>query len=574
MKKSTYSLPLLMVLCMACNNTTPNVSPAVAADIIYYNGDIITMEGDTAAFAESVAVKDGKIVFVGSKSDADKIKGDSTVMNDLLGKTMLPGFIDPHSHFMFSLAMTVQANCFAPPVGPAKDPEGIIAALKELKVKRNIPAGELIIGYGYDENQMPKGKLLNRDDLDKVSTENPVMVIHVSGHGCVLNTAGLKKFGISAKTVTPAGGVIVRKPGTKEPYELIMETAYLPVFSNLPHPKPEELLQQIRDGQKFYAAAGVTTAQEGSTHKADVELLINAAKQKELFIDVVSFPFILEAHDILKAFPYSQYQTYGNHLKIGGVKIVSDGSPQGKTAFFTTPYITGGPGGEKNWKGEPGFPQDSMNLWMKWLYEEKIPVNIHANGDGAIDMLLKAHEYACNELKQPLDADRRTTIIHSQFVRKDQLEKYKAYHIIPSFFTEHTFYFGDTHIQNRGMEQAAFMSPVNSALKMGIPATNHTDFNVLPIDQMMVVWTAVNRTTRTGVLLGANERVTPYQALQCITLNGAHQYFEENSKGSLKAGKLADFVVLDHNPLKVDPLGIKDIKVVETIKEGKTIYKK
>jgi predicted amidohydrolase YtcJ len=573
MKKLFIPFALLVVMILAaCNNTT-NTSSNGTADAIYFGGDIITMEGDSATYAEAVAVTDGKIVFVGSKADAEKMKGDSTAMHDLQGKTLLPGFIDPHSHFMFSLAMTTQANCFAPPVGPAKDSDGIIAALKELKEKKNIPAGELITGYGYDENQMPNGRLLNRDDLDKVSTEHPVMVIHVSGHGCVLNTAGLKKFGINASTVTPEGGIIIRKPGTKEPYELIMETAYLPVFSNLPHPKPEELMQQLRDGQKFYAEAGVTTAQEGSTHKSDVGLLIDAAKQNNLLIDVVSYPFILEAQTILKDYPFAQYSSYSNHFKIGGVKIVADGSPQGKTAFFTTPFLTGGPSGEKNWKGEPTFPQDSMNAWVTWLYREKIQVNIHANGDAAMDMLLVAHEYACKELNQPLDADRRTTIIHSQFVRKDQLEKYKMYNIIPSFFTEHTFYFGDTHIQNRGMEQASFLSPLNSAFKMGIPATNHTDFNVLPIDQMMVIWSAVNRTTRTGVLLGADERVTPYNALKAITINVAHQYFEEDSKGSLVAGKLADLVILDQNPLKVDALKIKDIKVAETVKEGMTIYK-
>jgi predicted amidohydrolase YtcJ len=532
------------------------------------------MEGDSATYAEAVAVKDGKILFAGSKAEGEKMKGDSTLIIDLQGKTMLPGFIDPHSHFMFSLAMTVQANCSPPPVGNAKDPEGIIAALKELKTRRNIPAGELIIGYGYDENQMPNGRFLNRDDLDKVSTEHPVLVIHISGHGCVLNTAGLKKFGISSKTVTPAGGVIVRKPGTQEPYELLMEQAYLPVYSNLPKPKPDELMQQLRDGQKFYAEAGVTTAQEGSTHQADIALLTNAAKQNDLMIDVVAYPFILEARSFLNQYPFSQDKLYSNHFKVGGVKIVSDGSPQGKTAFFTKPFLTGGPGGEKNWKGEPNFSQDSMNIWLKWLYGEKVPVNIHANGDAAMDMLLTAHEYACKELNQPLDADRRTTIIHSQFVRKDQLDKYKTYNMVPSFFTGHIFYFGDAHKENRGMEQASFMSPLNSALKMGIPATNHTDFNVLPIDQMMVLWTAVNRTTRTGVLLGADERVTPYQALQCITINVAHQYFEENSKGSIKAGKLADLVILDKNPIKVDPADIKNIKVVETIKEGKTIFKK
>ena len=189
-------------------------------------------------------------------------------------------------------------------------------------------------------------------------------------------------------------------------------------------------------------------------------------------------------------------------------------------------------------------------------------------------MMFKAHEYACKELNQPLDADRRTTVIHSQFVRKDQLDKYKAYNITPSFYTEHTFFMSAAHIKNRGMEQASFISPVNSAYTLGLKPTNHTDFAVLPMDQMMTVWTAWNILTPDDKILGADEKITPYQAFQCITINGARQYKEENSKGSLKNGKLADLVILDQNPLKADPMKIKDIKVTETIKEGKTVYKK
>ncbi len=577
MKNTIKQIALVAIIFLsACNGGTTDkvvtgTTTSPTADAIYFGGDIVTMETDSAVYAEAIAVKDGKIVFVGSKADAEKMKGDSTVMNDLQGKTLLPGFIDPHSHFINALSMASQANCSPSPVGNANDVNGIVASLKDLQATKNIPKGELIIGYGYDENQMPAGKALNRDDLDKDFPDNPVMVIHISLHGAVLNSAALKKFGYSNKTVTPAGGVIVRKPGTNEPYGLIMETAFLPVFSNLPKPTPEQQLQQLKDGQMIYAAAGVTTAQEGATHKADVDILANGAKQNALFIDVVPYPFILDLPAVLKDHPFSDFGKYNNHLKIGGVKITCDGSPQGKTALFTTPYLTGGPAGEKNWKGEPTFPQDSLNAWVKMLYENKIQLIIHGNGDGAIDMILKAHQYASGNDSA---ADRRTTVIHSQFVRQDQLDKYKLYNIIPSMYTEHTFFFGDTHIKNRGMKQASFISPLNTALKMGIPATNHTDFSVLPIDQMMVVWTAVNRTTRSGVLLGADERVTAYQALLCITINAAHQYFEEGSKGSIKEGKLADLVILDQNPIKIDPVKIKDIKVVETIKEGKSIYKK
>jgi predicted amidohydrolase YtcJ len=165
-------------------------------------------------------------------------------------------------------------------------------------------------------------------------------------------------------------------------------------------------------------------------------------------------------------------------------------------------------------------------------------------------------------------------VIHSQFVRPDQLDKYVAYKFIPALFTEHTFYFGDTHVRQRGKEQAYFLSPMRAAIDRGLRPTNHTDFNVSPLDQMFVIWTAVNRVSRGGEVIGPDQRVTPMEALEAITINAAYQCFEEATKGSIEVGKLADLVILDRNPLTVDPMAIKDIRVVETIKEGKPIYRR
>jgi predicted amidohydrolase YtcJ len=284
-------------------------------------------------------------------------------------------------------------------------------------------------------------------------------------------------------------------------------------------------------------------------------------------IDVIAFPFILDLDKVLEKNPVSTFGKYVSHVKLGGVKITSDGSPQWKTAFFTTTYLTGGPGGEKNWRGEPTFPEPELKAMVKKVYDLGLPLNIHANGDAAIDGILAAHEYAA---AGNLSKQRQTVVIHSQFVRLDQLDKYVAYSITPSFYTEHTYYFGDTHVLNRGKEQAFFSSPMRTAIDKGLRPTNHTDFVVAPLDQMFVIWTAVNRISRSGVVMGPDQRITPLEALKAVTINAAYQYSEEKSKGSLENGKLADLVILDKNPLKVDPLTIKDIKVVETIKE---IYK-
>jgi hypothetical protein len=561
-------LALAALIVMAgCSAGGP--APEKVAEAIYFGGDIVTMN-QAQPVAEAVAVKDGKILAVGTWAAIEKAhKGAGTRIVDLAGKTLLPGFIDPHSHYINALSMADQVNVFAPPAGPAQDVDAIVAALTAFRDERKIPAGELIMAYGYDDTAMPDGRLLNRDDLDAGLPDNPVMVGHVSLHGAVLNSAALKQYGISTATKTPPGGVIVRKPGTNEPYGLIMETAYLPIFAALPKPTAEQEIAWTTAGQLIYAAAGVTTAQEGATHASDVALMKRAAAADAHIIDVVAYPFILDLDAVLKDTPVGSFGKYDKHLKLGGVKVTLDGSPQGRTAFFTTPYLVDGPGGEKNWRGELPFSQDTVNKWFKRVYDLGLPLLVHANGDAAIDVLLGAHEFAA---AGSLDKARRTTIIHSQFVRPDQLDRYVAYRMIPSFFTEHAYYFGDTHVRQRGKEQAYFLSPMRAAIDKGLRPTNHTDFNVSPIDQMFVVWSAVNRVSRGGEVIGPDQRVTPLEALQAITIDAAYQYFEEGTKGSIEAGKLADLVILDRNPLTVAPMAIKDIKVIETIKEGKTIY--
>jgi hypothetical protein len=563
----TLTLSLVVIL-LAAGCTTPKSE--IAADTIYANGDIVTIN-DAQPSVEALAVKDGKILAVGARSELERThKGSATKLVDLEGKTLLPGFLDPHSHYINALSVANQVNVFAPPAGPGKDVAAIVAQLVKFRDVRKIPEGELIIAYGYDDSSMPGGRLLNRDDLDKDFPNHPVMVGHVSLHGAVLNSAALKRFGFSVTTKTPPGGIIVRKPGTNEPYGLIMETAFLPVFSSLPAPTPVQEVEWSKAGQMLYAAAGVTTAQEGATHAKDLALMQRAAAAGANSIDIVALPFILDLEAVLKDNPPSSFGQYKNRLKLGGVKITLDGSPQGRTAFFTTPYLVDGPDGQKDWKGELPFSQAQVDAWFKQVYGNQLQLFVHANGDAAIDVLLRAHESAA---AGSLDLDRRTTVIHSQFVRLDQLDGYVKYKLIPSLFTEHTFYFGDTHVKQRGKGQAYFLSPMRTAIDKGLRPTNHTDFNVSPLDQMFVVWTAVNRVSRGGEVIGPDQRITPLEALKAITINAAHQYFEEKSKGSLEAGKLADLVILDRNPLKVLPMEIKDIKVIETIKEGRSIYK-
>jgi predicted amidohydrolase YtcJ len=463
-----------------------------------------------------------------------------------------------------------QVKLYPPPAGPGKDVPSIVTEIKRFATSHNIPKGAMIAGYGYDDTVMPDGRLLNRDDLDAAFPDNPVRIDHVSMHGAVLNGLALKQFGIDAGTKTPPGGVIVRKPGTNEPWGLIMETAYLPIFEKTPPLTPEQEIERTKMAQLMYAEAGITTAQEGATHLSQIETIKRATEAGANIIDVVAFPFITDLDKIVAAFPVAGWGRYDKHFKIGGVKITIDGSPQGRTAAFTTPYLTGGPGGEKNWKGELVAPQEVVNQALEKVYALGVPVLFHANGDAAIDALIKAHEFAAAD---DLTKNRNVTVIHAQFTRKDQIPLYVKYGIRPSFYTLHTYYFAEAHIANRGPEQAMYISPMRDAIAAGLHPTNHTDAVVAPLDQMFMLWSAVNRVSRAGAPIGPDQRVTPQEGLAAMTLWAAEQYGEQNAKGSLAVGKLADLVILDGNPLEVDKMAIKDIKVLETIKEGTTIYR-
>ena len=210
-----------------------------------------------------------------------------------------------------------------------------------------------------------------------------------------------------------------------------------------------------------------------------------------------------------------------------------------------------------------------MKKWAQYCYDNNLQVMIHANGDAAIDYLIKLHREVAGD--DPAK-DRRTVCIHCQFIRPDQIAEFKKLNLIPALFTDHTFFFGDTHVANRGSKQASFISPMRSVIDAGLRPTNHTDAFVVPVNQLLTVWTAVNRPLRSGGTLGADQGISPFEALKAITINAAYQYREEASKGSIAKGKLADFVILSADPNTVDPMTIKEIAVLETIKEGATIF--
>ncbi|PLW67252.1 amidohydrolase [Pseudohalioglobus lutimaris] len=537
----------------------------LTADQIFSGGPIVTMDTSQPA-AEAVAIRAGKIMAVGPLVEIDKLKTAQTEMVDLAGHTLVPGFIDGHSHFSMATTSANWANLSGAPVGNASDIAGVIAELQAQAELNGIAPGDWLVGFGYDADTLSDGRHMTRDDLDAAFPDNPVIAVHVSFHGAVLNSQAFAAIGYDDTTPTPEGGVIVRREGSNEPLGLVMETAWFPAARALPQPQGDVRFENIKLAQALYARNGVTTAQDGATSMENFSLFKEASQRGDLYIDLVA----LGNAEELTAFTAEKasYADYDGRLKLGGIKILTDGSPQGKTAFFTEPYLTGGPGGEEGWRGEPTAPPETIEQLLGDVYGAGMRAFVHANADAAVDMVLNAHKKHADKAGD----DSRTVIIHSQFIRHDQLEDYARYGMVPSFFSNHAFFWGDVHVKNLGLERAHFLSPMKSASDLGIHFTNHNDYIVTPMDQLLTVWSAVNRVSRSGEVIGPQERITAEQALRAITLDGAWQNHEEDSKGSITPGKLADLVVLDANPLTVDPMAIRDIEVLATYKEGLKIY--
>jgi len=557
------SFAVVFALGMLVSGCKPS-GPAIVADAIYAGGPIVTVN-DVQPDAEALAVKDGRIVAVGPKAEVEKAhKGQTTKLVDLGGRTLAPGFVDGHAHFLGFGSQAVGANLLAPPDGTINTIDDLVAKLQEFAKGPDVGRTGWIFGLGYDDALL--GRHPTREDLDKVSTEIPVIAVHISGHFSAMNSAGLAKVGYTAATKDPEGGIIRRRPGTKEPNGVLEELASIPVMiPAINAQKPEDKDYFLKKGLELAKSFGYTTTNEGRLMAFQQADLVSAAERGLLDIDVMSYADYT-AKDVLPLIS----KTYKDRYRVAGVKITLDGSPQGRTAWRTTPYLLPPDGQKKGYKGYPAIPDTKVvAAVVDEAYQKGWPVHVHANGDAAIDQMIEAIRPAQQKYGP---GDRRHTLIHGQFLRKDQIPVLKELQIFPSLFPMHTFYWGDWYDQIIGPELAQQISPMRSVLDAGMIATSHTDAPVALPNLMQVMWATVNRTSRSGKVMGPDERLTPIEALKAITLWGSYEHFEEKTKGSLEPGKLADMVILSDNPLTINPTRINTIVVLETIKEGKTVY--
>ncbi len=563
-------LPLVLA-CLSISPMTQATSPSKPyAQTIYLGGDIITVD-DNAPTAEAVAITNGKILAVGKESEVLKLKNADTNVISLDGNTLIPGFIDGHGHVFNTGVQALSANLLAAPDGTVNNIASLQQELKKWSNEGNNIQHGIILGFGYDDSQLQEQRHPTRQELDQVSEELPILIIHQSGHLATLNTKALQIAGFTAESKDPDGGKIRREEDGNTPNGVLEETAFfgtlLPLLAKL-NDQENEII--FKAGMKLYSSFGYTTAQEGRASTSAVKTMYNLAQKSKLPIDVAAYPDIQVAQDVIVPPYYSK--TYSNGFRVAGAKLNLDGSPQGKTAWLTEPYLVTPVGQTAGYKGYPSMSDEKAAGYIELAQTKGWQLLTHVNGDAAIDQLLKGIELS--EKKHGIP-DRGFVAIHAQTARKDQVESFKRLGVFPSFFPMHTFYWGDWHMTSvLGKARAQNISPTGWARDLGMIYTSHHDSPVALPNSMRVYSATVNRVSRTGKVLGPKQMVSAIDGLKSQTLWAATQYKEENDKGTIEAGKIADFAILSANPLKVAPETLADIQILETIKDGKTVYKR
>lgn len=529
---------------------------------LFVNADAITMDPKFPQ-ADAFLTWEDKFVAVGP---LEKIKDAISIpveTIDLEGKTVIPGFIETHNHLSYYALTLFMVDC-----SPYNNQSMVdVLAKIEERASSSTP-GEWVVGWGYDDTLFADARHLTRSDLDSVSPANPVLIMHASGHLSYANSLSLKMAGITGDTPQPVGGTI-EKDEKGDPTGLLMEpAAQMMVAELLPTPGVSEFKEILPEALARYNQAGITSVHDGAVGMIGQGIPVYSAYRE------------LETEGLLSLRVYltTMYDFYDNllnagmgrgfgsdFLRIGAVKMFQDGSIQGLTAALTEGYHC-----RNDWEGDLIMPQEEINDLVSRYHEKGLQIAVHANGDAAIESVIIAFEKA--QEKNP-QTDLRHMIIHCQMASDDQITRMKTLELIPSYFPNHVYYWGDRHESLFiGPQRAARIDPLSSSVKAGLRFTLHADTPVTPIAPLHSIHCAVNRMTRSGNVLGSHERISPYDALKAFTVDAAYCSFEEDRKGSIRPGMLADFTVLSDNILTMDSLKIKDVQVLKTVVGGKVVY--
>lgn len=525
-------------------------------DLIVVNGVVYTID-EQKPKAEAFAVNDGRFVAVGGNAEIKALATSKTKVIDAAGMTVTPGFIDAHTHPAYSgIAELLHVDCNRPTIAEIKK------ALAERVGKT--PAGDWVIGFKYDDTKPKDGRPLNRTDLDEVVPKHPAFVEHRGGHTAICNSVAFQVAGVDKKTPDPSGG----RYGRDDKGELtgfVAEKAkeVIEKVKRVPAETPKMLQSAVKVISEQMTAAGLT-----SVHDADATKEYFVAYQDALAADEMRFRVYVMAHPTLwETWRAANLRTgFGDdRIRIGGVKLYCDGSCSERTMRMSKPYA-----GRPNDYGILVITQEKLNQLVEEAHAAKFQIGVHANGDVAIDMVLKAYELA---LRQRPKVDSRLRIEHCTLVTPDILKRIAAIGAIPTPFYTYVYYHGDKWEQY-GQERTQWMFAHRSFLDHKIKVAGASDYIPGPYEPLMAIQSMVTRKDYRGREWGPNQKITVDEALRVCTINGAHASFEEKIKGTITEGKLADFVILGEDPHKADPDKIKDIKVVRTVVGGRTVHPK
>ncbi|MCH8298572.1 MAG: amidohydrolase [Chloroflexi bacterium] len=529
------------------------------AETVIKNANIMTMDSERPT-AQALAMTHGRFLGVGSNEDVEGLVGPGTKVLDLGGKTVLPGFIDAHIHVLNSgVRHVMAADCDLPTVAQVQ------AALGQ-RVEKT-PAGRWVQGFKFDDTKTDRtpsndGRHLYRDDLDSVSTAHPILVAHRAGHVYYMNSAALELAGFNDETPDPPGGRLGRDPDTGRLNGMIFERAIDPVrFGLIPVETEEVRREGLRTICGMLNRVGLTSVHDARVTAEEFQTYQDGKAAGELSLRVYALMWYPQFPALRDAGIKSGLGD--DRLRIGGIKMVADGAIATRTAYLSQPYE-----GSQCDHGILAMEQDEIEEQVMAMHRAGFQVCIHANGDVTIDMVLTAYEKA---QKAHPRANARHRIEHCTLVNPDLLGRMKALGCIATPFCTYVYHHGEK-MHFYGEQRLEWMFAQRSFIDSGVVSTGATDYPPGPFEPLLGIQSCVTRTDSTGKEWGVSQRVSVEEALRLYTVNGAYASFEEDIKGSIETGKLADLVVLGSDPTQVDPFEIKDIQVERTIVGGETVY--
>lgn len=515
---------------------------------LYFGGPIVTLE--EPRYAQALVERGGRIAYVGDREEAERLAGPGARRVDLEGRALLPAFVDPHSHLLACAYARLQV-----PLGECAGWGEIADRLSRHVQERDIPPGAWVKGTGYDQNALAEGAAPDRFCLDRACPHNPVVIQHASGHAGMFNTLALERLGVLD------GDCGLERDGQGELTGRGEENPFLDLLGRIPMDGLEDVLRAFQGAQEEYASHGITTAQEGLLQPVMAPVYQEILRRGLLYLDVNAYVPPADYDRLRGQFAQGVSASPGT-FQVAGMKIFLDGSPQGGTAWVREPYAGGG-------RGTSTMTDGQVLSAFRQALDRDAQLLAHCNGDRAAEQYLTLLAQAEREAGKKLC---RPVMIHAQLLGLDQLERVKALGVIPSFFVAHVYHWGEIHVKNFGLDRAGRISPAGSALARGISFTFHQDSPVIPPDMLETIWCACVRRTKTGRVLGAEERIPVEAALRAVTQNAALQYGLEKELGTLRPGRRADFLLLSGDPLRTPPEELKKLQVERTIRCGRTIW--